>query len=63
MHTMTKEQVKAVPLDLKAVRKQIEADEDYVRPTLQAWFQAALEAEMSEAIGAEKGERTAGRLS
>ena len=63
MHTMTKEQGKAVPVDLKAVHSLIEADEDYVRHALQTWFQAALEAEMSEAVGAEKGERTAGRLS
>jgi len=63
MHTMTKGQGKAVSVDLKAVQTLIEADEDYVRHALQSWFQAALEAEMTEAVGAEKGERTTGRLS
>ena len=60
---MTKVQAKPAPIDLKAVRAALEADEDYVKSALQAWFQAALEAEMSEAIGAGKGERTASRLS
>jgi putative transposase len=63
MHTMTKGQGKAELVDLKAVRELIAADDDYVRGVLQTWFQAALEAEMTEAIGAAKGERTAGRLS
>jgi putative transposase len=63
MHTMTRRQGKGELVDLKAVREVIAADEDYVRTALQTWFQAALEAEMTEAIGAGKGERTAGRLS
>jgi putative transposase len=63
MHTMTRRQGKGELVDLKAVRELLAADEDYVRTALQTWFQAALEAEMTEAIGAEKGERTAGRLS
>ncbi len=60
---MTRRQGKGELVDLKAVREVIAADEDYVRTALQTWFQAALEAEMTEAIGAGKGERTAGRLS
>jgi putative transposase len=60
---MTRRQGKGELVDLKAVRELIAADEDYVRTALQTWFQAALEAEMTEAIGAEKGERTSGRLS
>jgi putative transposase len=63
MHTMTKGQGKAELVDLKAVRELLAAEEDYVRGALRTWFQAALEAEMTEAIGAAKGERTAGRLS
>jgi putative transposase len=63
MHTMTRGQGKAELVDLKAVRELLAADEDYVRGALQTWFQAALEAEMAEAIGAAKGERTAARLS
>src|SRR5688500_16713164 len=63
MHTMTRRQGKGELVDLKAVRELIAADEDYVRTALQTWFQAAREAEMTEAIGAEKGERTSGRLS
>lgn len=40
----------------------MERDEDFVRSAVQGLVQAALEAEMTEALGAEKGERSAGRL-
>jgi putative transposase len=62
MHTMTKGQGKAGLVDLKAVKELVEGDEDFVRRALQEWFQAALEAEMTEALGAAKGERSDGRL-
>jgi len=39
------------------------ADEDYLRTMVEAIVQATLEAEMTAAAGAEKGERTPGRLS
>jgi len=60
---MTKREGKAGPIELKEVKALIEADEDYVRAALQDWFQATLEEEMTAAIGAEKWERAAGRLS
>jgi putative transposase len=57
---MTKSQRKAEQIDVKALLGQ---DQDFVRAGLEALLQAALEAEMTEAIGAAKGERTATRLS
>jgi putative transposase len=60
MHTMTKREGKAEIVELKGL---LERDEDYLRTMVQAIVQATLEAEMTEAIGAEKGERSAGRLS
>ena len=38
-------------------------DSDFLRPIVKAVIQEFLEAEMAEAIGAEKGERIEGRLS
>src|SRR5271169_6416613 len=52
---MTKRKGKTEQIDVKEL---LERDEDF----LQVVLQAALEAEMSEAIGAEKGERTETRL-
>ena len=46
--------------DVKAL---MEGDGDYLRAMVQSIVQATLEAEMSEAIGAEKSERAAGRVS
>jgi len=60
VHTMTKREVKRDRIDPKAL---LERDEDFLRSAVQALVQAALEAEMTAAIGAEKGERTEGRLS
>lgn len=57
---MTKREVKAEAIDVKAL---LEQDADFMRAAMQALLQAALEAEMTEAIGAEKSERTAERVS
>src|SRR6201993_1109869 len=59
MHTMTKREGKAESSDLKAL---LAGDADYLRTMVEAVVQATLEAEMTEALGAEKGERSAGRL-
>ena len=56
---MTRAQGKAAIIDLKAV---LEQDADFLRGSVRTALQAALEAEMSEALGAEKGERTETRL-
>ena len=58
-HTMTKREGKGEVVSLKGL---LERDEDFVRSSVQALVQEALEAEMTEAIGAAKGERTEGRL-
>ncbi len=57
-HTMTKREARAGVVDLKALRELMDGN-----PTLAVIVEAVLEAEMSEAIGAAKGERTAERLS
>ena len=57
---MTKRENRLVGSELKAL---LLSDEDGFRQVLQTVVQEVLEAEMTEAIGAEKGERTAGRLS
>ena len=56
---MTKEKGKAEIVDVKEL---LEADDDFIRAAVQALLQAALEAEMTETIGAAKGERTEMRL-
>ena len=56
---MTKGEGKAEVIDLKGL---LARDEDFVRAAVEALVQAALEAEMTEAIGAAKGERTETRL-
>jgi putative transposase len=60
MHAMAKAKGKTERIDVKGL---LERDEDFVRAAVETLVQAALEAEMSEAIGAAKGERTAARLS
>lgn len=60
VHTMTKGKGKAEVIDLKGL---LARDEDFVRAAVEALVQAALEAEMTEAVGAAKGERTEARLS
>ena len=49
---MTKGEGKAEVIDLKGL---LARDEDFVRAAVEALVQAALEAEMTEAIGAAKG--------
>src|SRR6516165_1674972 len=58
MHTMTKGEGKAEVIDLKGL---LARDEDFVRAAVEALVQAALEAEMTEPIGAVKGERSGTR--
>jgi transposase-like protein len=50
---------KGVQIDVKEL---LERDDDFLTAALQALAQAALEAEMTETIGAAKGERTETRL-
>src|SRR6476661_8227193 len=58
MHTMTKRQGKSGTIDVKAL---LRADEEFLRALVRTALQEVLEAEMTEALGAEKGERAAGR--
>src|SRR3954454_12862941 len=60
MHTMTNKQGKSGTIDVKAV---LAEDEEFLRALVRTALQEVLEAEMTEAVGAEKGERTAGRQS
>lgn len=55
---MTKKEGKPELLDVKGL---LSAEEDFLRPLVERVVQAALEAEMTEALGAAKGERTAQR--
>ena len=57
---MTKREDKQKSVDWKAVMGQ---QEDFLRPLIQAVVQQVLEAEMTEAVGAEKHERTGERCS
>jgi len=56
---MTSDEDRAKTVTIKAL---LERDEDFVRAAVQSLVQAALEAEMTEALGAGKGERSEGRL-
>ena len=56
---MTKVQGKGQLIDLKG---HIERDADFLRTAVKVALEAALEAEMTEALGAEKGERSETRL-
>jgi transposase-like protein len=56
---MTKGEGKAEVIELQAV---LERDADFIRAAMRSVLQAALEAEMSETLAAEKGERTESRL-
>src|SRR5882724_8172768 len=58
MHTMTKRQGKSGTIDVKAL---LAEDEEFLRALVRTALQEALEAEMTEGLGAEKGERAAGR--
>jgi len=57
---MTKRQGKSGTIDVKAL---LADDKEFLRALVRAALQEVLEAEMTEAVGAEKGERTAGRQS
>src|ERR1700758_3379839 len=48
--------------DVSAVRQLLAADKEFLKPLIQTALQEVLEAEMTEALGAEKGERSEGRL-
>jgi transposase-like protein len=56
---MTKHQGKTGLIDVKEL---LQRDEDFLRSALQALAQAALEAKMTETIGAAKAKRTDTRL-
>src|ERR1700732_3160483 len=58
MHTMTKREHKAERIDLKAL---VGGDRDFLRELIRTTLQEVLEAEMTEALGAAKSERTMGR--
>src|SRR4051794_23666508 len=58
MHTMTKRQGKSGTIDVKAV---LAGDEEFLRALVRTALEEVLEAEMTETLGSEKGERTAGR--
>ena len=55
---MTKRQGKSGAIDIKAV---LAANEEFLRGLVRMALQEVLEAEMTDALGAEKGERTSGR--
>ena len=55
---MTRKQGKCGTIDVKAL---VAEDEEFLRALVRAALQEVLETEMTEAVGAEKGERTAGR--
>ena len=55
---MTERKVRSGTIDVKAV---LAGDEEFLRALVRTALQEVLEAEMTEALDAEKGERTAGR--
>jgi putative transposase len=59
MHTMPRGELRPTLEEGKAL---LAEDRDFLRPLVQAVLQELLEAEMTEALGAEKGERTPLRL-
>src|SRR6201990_36486 len=54
--------VTKIRTDVSAVKQLLAADKEFLKPLIQAAVQETLEAEMTEAVGAEKGERSEGRL-
>ena len=56
---MTEAKSKPTPVEIKDL---IGMDRDFLRPLVEAFVQEVLEAEMLEAVGAAKGERTETRL-
>jgi putative transposase len=59
MHTMTDGKGKSGTIDVKAL---LAGDEEFLRALVRTALQEVLEVEMTQALGAEKSERTAGRL-
>ena len=57
--TMT---LKKAKRSLQEIKELIGEEEDFLRPLINAVLQEILEAEMSQALGAEKGERVENRL-
>src|ERR1700750_124941 len=57
--TMT---VTKIRTDVSAVKQLLASDKEFLKPLIQAAVQQTLEAEMTEALGAEKGERSEERL-
>ena len=58
-HTMTERKFKADGMDVKAL---LTSDDAFIRTVVRTALQEILEAEMTEALGAGKGERTEARL-
>jgi putative transposase len=58
-HTMTERKAKAEVIDVKAL---LAGDDAFIRMVVRAALQEVLEAEMTEAVGAAKGERTPSRV-
>jgi putative transposase len=56
---MTDKQGRTGTIDVKAL---LAKDEEFLRAVVRTALEEVLEAEMTEALGAEKGERTPGRL-
>jgi putative transposase len=59
MHTMTERKGKSGTIDVKAL---LAGDEEFLRALVRTALQEVLEVEMTQALGAEKSEPTAGRL-
>jgi Transposase, Mutator family len=59
MHTLPRGKLRPPLAELKSLLAQ---DQDFLRPIVEAVLQELLEAEMTEALGAAKGERTPARL-
>jgi hypothetical protein len=54
--------VTKIRTDVSAVKQLLASDKEFLKPLIQAAVQEMLEAEMTEALGAEKGERSEARL-
>jgi putative transposase len=59
MHTMTVKKGKA---EIGRMKELLAGDDEFIRSVVRAALQEVLEAEMTEAVGAGKGERTLARL-
>src|ERR1700746_782627 len=54
--------VTKIRTDVSAVKELLRSDKEFLKPLIQRAVQEILEAEMTETLGAEKGERSEGRL-